>query len=442
LNSHLTLLNVLPELEFVYWPAVVDFKLESLKARPDGSVDVGFLEGLLRTEADVANAKLMRQKCKIIVAFGSCPSYGSVAGMANLFEGSELTARKFLDMAYVDKDAKIPNEHVPKILDKIPDIHKVVKIDIDLPGCPPVPGNIIGLISYVLGAVDTKVDNTRSMCDVCPLSTCLLKEGKLCAGPITAVGDKMEKLKRGYPILGEYGLTAKPHPENAALLLDKLTANPLSHHEIQQVVECLLMLIPGTHALGYLAGKNDPIRKAKLNPSAMTMKKIAHPTNLEKEIEVVDFQLEGYPPIVLDNIGAMMAELKNNPEFDDSARTVCSSCPRNLEDKKVAKFKRDYEGFPDFNECLLNQGYVCMGPITRAGCGTLCPKANSPCLGCYGPALNVDDFPLKAMSYFPALSSEDPQSVKEFFKDPAGLFGRFTTVVSKLNHKIDDHGEK
>jgi coenzyme F420-reducing hydrogenase gamma subunit len=36
--------------------------------------------------------------------------------------------------------------------------------------------------------------------------------------------------------------------------------------------------------------------------------------------------------------------------------------------------------------CLLvSQGQPCLGPITQAGCGTLCPSVNRPCYGCFGP---------------------------------------------------------
>ena len=59
LNAHLGLLPILPELEIVYWPAVVDFKHDSLKARPDGDIVVGFIEGVARTKADTENVKLM-----------------------------------------------------------------------------------------------------------------------------------------------------------------------------------------------------------------------------------------------------------------------------------------------------------------------------------------------------------------------------------------------
>ena len=45
LNAHLELLPVLPELEIVYWPAVVDFKLDSLKTREDGEIDIGIVGG-------------------------------------------------------------------------------------------------------------------------------------------------------------------------------------------------------------------------------------------------------------------------------------------------------------------------------------------------------------------------------------------------------------
>lgn len=37
------------------------------------------------------------------------------------------------------------------------------------------------------------------------------------------------------------------------------------------------------------------------------------------------------------------------------------------------------------NECLLNKNIPCLGPITRAGCGSICTNHNLPCVGCWGP---------------------------------------------------------
>lgn len=37
------------------------------------------------------------------------------------------------------------------------------------------------------------------------------------------------------------------------------------------------------------------------------------------------------------------------------------------------------------NDCLLNRGILCLGPVTRAGCGSICINYNLPCVGCWGP---------------------------------------------------------
>ncbi len=434
LDSSLTLLHVLPELEFVYWPAVVDFKLNDLEGYEDKSVDVGFVEGMIRTEQDKSNAELMRKKCKILVAMGSCAVFGGIPGMANLYSKEELLKRKFEDEAYVDKGSKTPTEHVPEIMDSIPNVDEVVQIDAKLPGCPPRPGNIVGLIASALGQLKTEVDAEKSMCDVCPLETCLLEEHKLCYGPITAAGDPVGRISQGYPVLGEFGLAENIHVGNAEKLFSQITSAPFKKEDVNRSVEAMSMLLNST-PLGYLADKQDPVRKVKLDPENVKMNKVKIG---DSEVEVVNVMKDDYPEMSNNIIGAVLADLKTNPEYEDSAQTVCSQCDRNLEDKEVVKYKRDYEGFPDQEKCLLVQGYVCMGPITKAGCGATCPRANSPCLGCYGPALNVDDYSAKAISYFPSICTDEPENIDKFFSDPAGLFNRFTQVSSNVSGKIED----
>lgn len=43
------------------------------------------------------------------------------------------------------------------------------------------------------------------------------------------------------------------------------------------------------------------------------------------------------------------------------------------------------------NPCILFEGRFCGGPLTKAGCGAVCPSHGLPCVGCWGPTddLNV-----------------------------------------------------
>jgi coenzyme F420-reducing hydrogenase gamma subunit len=43
------------------------------------------------------------------------------------------------------------------------------------------------------------------------------------------------------------------------------------------------------------------------------------------------------------------------------------------------------------NACLFKTGRVCMGPITRAGCGAICPGYGETCEGCRGFSSNPND---------------------------------------------------
>ncbi|MGE0082083.1 MAG: sulfhydrogenase subunit delta [Thiohalomonadaceae bacterium] len=39
---------------------------------------------------------------------------------------------------------------------------------------------------------------------------------------------------------------------------------------------------------------------------------------------------------------------------------------------------------------LVAKGEPCMGPVTRTGCGALCPSVGRDCFACYGPAENAN----------------------------------------------------
>jgi len=160
----------------------------------------------------------------------------------------------------------------------------------------------------------------------------------------------------------------------------------------------------------------------------------------------VDYYVPGCPPQsfqISNVIDAVVDIIKNGKPFPPKGtvlgagdKTCCDECPRERKEKKIKKFYRPQEIIPDPNECLLDQGILCLGPATRSGCDALCVKANVGCRGCYGPPPNVLDQGAKMVS---ALSSVidtlDPNEMQEIIKtiaDPLGTFYRFSLAHSIL----------
>jgi F420-non-reducing hydrogenase small subunit len=163
----------------------------------------------------------------------------------------------------------------------------------------------------------------------------------------------------------------------------------------------------------------------------------------------VDYYLPGCPPEperIWDALTAILAnELPPAGSVIGDNTTVCDVCPRTREEKKIKEFKRTWEIIPDPDKCLLDQGLVCCGIATRAGCGALCPTVGSPCIGCYGPNEGVEDFGARMMSALASvIDSEDPDEIdriiQEGIPDPTGTFYRFSMAHGELRRTALEAG--
>jgi F420-non-reducing hydrogenase small subunit len=155
----------------------------------------------------------------------------------------------------------------------------------------------------------------------------------------------------------------------------------------------------------------------------------------------VDYFLPGCPPEAECIWEAIEALLSGNVPPKGSViganTTVCDFCPRTRTEKKIREFKRTWEVIPDPDTCLLEQGILCAGIATRAGCGCLCPQVNSPCIGCYGPNGDAEDYGARLMSALASvIDSDDPDEIDEIIRkgipDPVGTFYRFSLPSSFL----------
>jgi len=167
----------------------------------------------------------------------------------------------------------------------------------------------------------------------------------------------------------------------------------------------------------------------------------------------VDYFLPGCPPPGHLIKAAVMALVEGTlpPAGTVLAPDValCSECPRvatKPQKPQIKAFRRPHEIVADPEICLLAQGLVCLGPATRAGCGSVCIAANMPCTGCMGPTSRVVDHGGKALSAIASLidsTDEDGIAARAGeIADPVGTFYRYSLPASLLHRRVLPAGQE
>ena len=284
------ILDVVAAADIVFWPVAIDVKYKDVEAMPDKSIDATFFNGAIRTEENEKMAKLLRQKSKILVAFGSCANDGCVKSLANLWTKDDVFERAYLETpSTVNPESVTPQTRVkvkegeldlPEIYDTVKTLPQTVDVNYRISGCPP---------------------------------------------PIPAI-------------------------------LEMFNA--------------------------FISG-NLPPKGSSFLPK----------------------------------------------------KSVCDECPREKKHTQITQIKRIYEIEDDGETCFWDQGVICMGPATRAGCGCQCPNVNIPCTGCGGPGPRVDDQGAAAISALASLAAS-PDVVKQVV-DPIGTFYKYSLANSILRRKVE-----
>jgi coenzyme F420-reducing hydrogenase gamma subunit len=116
---------------------------------------------------------------------------------------------------------------------------------------------------------------------------------------------------------------------------------------------------------GIIAILKDGERKKAFNKIYSKNKPFYRQVKPLSEIIKVDFKIPGCP-IRPTYLKEALAQLLIDKLPQPKPYSVCMEC----------KLKG--------NDCLLNKGIPCLGPITNGGCKAICPFNNQPCLGCFG----------------------------------------------------------
>ncbi len=138
------LIDLADHIDLVYSP-LVDFK------EYPADVDVCLVEGAVSSEEDLHKVRMVRQRTKILIAFGDCAVTTNVPGMRNAFGTAPVLTRAYQENA--TRNQQIPNEFVPPLLPKVLPVHHVVTVDRFLPGCPPSADLIWQVLNELLTGI-------------------------------------------------------------------------------------------------------------------------------------------------------------------------------------------------------------------------------------------------------------------------------------------------
>jgi F420-non-reducing hydrogenase small subunit len=177
------------------------------------------------------------------------------------------------------------------------------------------------------------------------------------------------------------------------------------------------------------------------------------------EIIDVDYYLPGCPPSVPTITALVMAvhgfvtagkPLPPKGTIIASEKSLCDECKRKKSDRyNIKKINRPHLVELDQEKCFLDQGIICSGIATRAGCGAQCTNiGNMPCRGCYGPTGNVMDQGLSTLSAIAGimdykddelnLDENEIDKIAAMVPDPLGTFYRYSFGSALVNEVVED----
>jgi NAD-reducing hydrogenase small subunit len=138
------LLDLAEKVDIVYTPLI------DVKEYPEG-VDVVLVEGAVASDENLEMIHKVRDRTKVVIAFGDCAVTGNVTMLRNPIGGSgPILRRAYLDGG--DLNPQIPSAPgvLPVLLDPVVPVHSVVRVDFHMPGCPPPAPRIRAVLEQLL----------------------------------------------------------------------------------------------------------------------------------------------------------------------------------------------------------------------------------------------------------------------------------------------------
>jgi coenzyme F420-reducing hydrogenase gamma subunit len=197
-------------------------------------------------------------------------------------------------------------------------------------------------------------------CDGCQLSLLDLEDELLAIAERLTIAYFKEATRA--EVKGPYDLS----------LVEGSVSTPDQLEQVKQVRRSSKLLVAigtcatsgGIQALRNFADVGEYLRQ--VYPAPQHLQTLAESTPISAHVPV-DLELQGCPISKHQLLGVVSAYLHGG-RLHLPGSSVCLECKRRG------------------NICVLvARGTPCLGPLTRAGCGALCPSYHRGCYGCFGP---------------------------------------------------------
>jgi sulfhydrogenase subunit delta len=159
---------------------------------------IAMVEGSITRKDEVKRLLEIRRKARVLVALGSCACFGGVNRQKNAFDLEEANR-----IVYGDR---------PKHTRATKALREVVKVDLEIPGCPVSKAEIERIVQHLVLEIPYHFP-AYSVCFECKqrFTTCVMDKGKLCLGAITRGGCQAPCPAGGLGCWGCRGPTVDPN---------------------------------------------------------------------------------------------------------------------------------------------------------------------------------------------------------------------------------------
>lgn len=188
---------------------VVEFR-ETMSEKWDKDLDIAIVEGSITNEHAIERIRGIRERSKVLVAYGSCATIGGVNGMKNNFSLPDIG--KYV---YGDDYRLFPTEWTRAL-------QQVVTVDYFVNGCPVYQPEFLKVIKAALRGIPYYVPD-YAVCVECRMNenVCMYDRGVTCLGPITRAGCNSWCINNGNICYGCRGVVSSPNEKGMRSVLAK-----------------------------------------------------------------------------------------------------------------------------------------------------------------------------------------------------------------------------